>query len=352
MGKTTKNAGTTPGGLSDLHVHVGGAVPTAVLWEILCDQGLATPFGNFQAFHQALSATGKDIRGLDDFLNRYFAVTEEIQSSPAAMAISAYQAVAKAHRRAEIGRIEVRFNPAKRLRGGVHTMDAIILAALQGLERVSLHYRVSTAAILSLGRDVPLEMNEAIADAAIRWAGRSRAGLAAGIVGIDMAGPESGRMEFKADWFKTISELYERCRVAGLRTTYHIGETADTGYEGLERVLSHIRPDRIGHGISLRLAPPNRKAALLSTLRDTGTCLEICPTVNLVTRSIKRISELGSLTRSLLRADVPFCVCTDNPYLVHTNVARELDLLVDAAGNDGAVVRKASARHAKMHAFG
>ncbi|NQX00434.1 adenosine deaminase, partial [bacterium] len=145
--------------MHDLHIHLGGAVPSSVLWEILCDNGLKTEYIDFATFHSSLTARHDEVKSLDDFLGRYFEVTEEIQSSPSAASVSAYQVVAKAYRRAQIAAIELRFNPHKRVRHGLHTMDAIILAVIQGLERASLHYGVATGIILSLGRDLSLESN-------------------------------------------------------------------------------------------------------------------------------------------------------------------------------------------------
>ena len=61
--------------MHDLHIHLGGAVPSSVLWEILCDNGLRTEFTGFTAFHESLTARPDAVKSLDDFLGRYFQVT-------------------------------------------------------------------------------------------------------------------------------------------------------------------------------------------------------------------------------------------------------------------------------------
>ena len=61
--------------MHDLHIHLGGAVPSPVLWEILCDNGLRTEFDNFTSFHESLTARPDEVASLDDFLGRYFEVT-------------------------------------------------------------------------------------------------------------------------------------------------------------------------------------------------------------------------------------------------------------------------------------
>jgi adenosine deaminase len=313
--------------MHDLHIHLGGAVPSSVLWEILCDNGLQTQYEDFDSFHASLTANAAEVRSLDDFLGRYFKLTEEIQSSPSAASVSAYQVVAKAYRRAKIRSLELRFNPLKRVRHGLHTADAIILAVMQGLERASLHYPVRTGIILSLGRDLPLSHNWQIIEAAIKWRSRGALNGASGVVAIDMAGPESGNPEGDPDWLAETSRMMLRARSAGLRITYHIGESAASGPEGMLKVIRAIAPDRIGHGIALRLAQGDIRSELLTTLRERRICLELCPTVNIVTRTLESYEAMASLMRLLSSEKIPFCINTDNPYLIHTHLAQEYALV-------------------------
>jgi adenosine deaminase len=337
--------------MHEQHIHLGGAVPSSVLWEILCDNGLKTEFIDFATFHSSLTARHDEVKSLDDFLGRYFQVTEEIQSSPSAASVSAYQVVAKAYRRAEIQELELRFNPHKRVRHGLHTMDAIILAVMQGLERASLHYGVATGIILSLGRDLSLESNWQIIDAAIKWRSRGALNGANGVVGIDMAGPESRALEMSKPWMSEVAVMMEKARQAGLKITYHVGESEATGPEGMLRVIEAIHPDRIGHGIELRNAKGKTKEALVSLLREDSICLELCPTVNLVTRVIPDYACMGRFVRELAKEQIPFCINTDNPYLIHTNLKREYEIVGAQLGNDAASLLDLGMKYAVEHRF-
>ncbi len=337
--------------MHDLHIHLGGAVPSSVLWEILCDNGLRTEYVDFTSFHDSLTARPNEVKSLDDFLGRYFQVTEEIQSSPSAASVSAYQVVAKAYRRAQVNALELRFNPQKRMRHGLHTMDAIILAVMQGLERASLHYGVATGIILSLGRDLSLESNWQIIEAAIKWRSRGALNGANGVVGIDMAGPESRSLELSKPWMKEISAMMEKALQAGLKITYHVGESEGTGPAGMLRVIEAIRPDRIGHGIELRRAIGKTRQALLTLLREGNTCLELCPTVNLVTRVIDNYACIANFVRDLAANEIPFCINTDNPYLIHTNLKREYEVIGKELGDDSISLLKLSEDHARNHQF-
>lgn len=337
--------------MHDLHIHLGGAVPSSVLWEILCDNGLRTGYVDFTTFHESLTANPAEVKSLDDFLGKYFQVTEEIQSSPSAASVSAYQVVAKAYRRAHVTALELRFNPQKRMRHGLHTMDAIILAVMQGLERASLHYGVATGIILSLGRDLSLEANWQIIEAAIKWRSRGALNGANGVVGIDMAGPESRQLELSTPWMNEVAAMMGKARDAGLKITYHVGESEGTGPEGMLRVLETIAPDRIGHGIELRKAKGKTKDALTSLLREKNVCLELCPTVNLVTRVVSDIHTIGHFVHHLAEKDIPFCINTDNPYLVHTNLQQEYDLVGKELGSDADTLLSLGKQHAAAHSF-
>ncbi len=337
--------------MHDLHIHLGGAVPSSVLWEILCDNGLRTEYVDFNTFHDSLTARPDEVKSLDDFLGRYFQVTEEIQSSPSAASVSAYQVVAKAYRRAQVRSLELRFNPLKRMRHGLHTMDAIILAVMQGLERASLHYGVATGIILSLGRDLSLESNWQIIEAAIKWRSRGALNGANGVVGIDMAGPESRSLELSKPWLSEVSAMMEKARDAGLKITYHVGESEGTGPEGMHRVLETIRPDRIGHGIELRHAEGKLRGALISQLREENVCLELCPTVNIVTRVAPDYACIAAFVRDLAANGIPYCINTDNPYLVHTNLREEHERIGRELGADAEALLRASEEAAERHGF-
>lgn len=337
--------------MHDLHIHLGGAVPSSVLWETLCDNGLQTEYQNFDSFHESLTANAQDVKSLDDFLGRYFELTEEIQSSPSAANVSAYQVVAKAYRRARVQSLELRFNPYKRVRSGLHTMDAIILAVLQGLEKASLHYGVATGIILSLGRDLPIESNWQIIEAAIKWKSHGSLNGANGVVGIDMAGLESRSLELQDSWLSEIASLFQRARKAGLKLTYHVGESPGTGPEAMLRVIEALQPDRIGHGVELRNADGKLKQRLLELLRTQSICLEICPSVNLVTRVVPDYRTIADLIRELASEQIPYCINTDNPYLIHTNLRREHDLIHQELGSDGDALIALAQEHARSHSF-
>src|SRR3954468_17662988 len=121
-----------PRDLTDLHIHVGGAVAPHVLWSIAHDQGFKLPVQDYWAFRELITAKPDKVKSLEDYLKIMHEWTEKIQSSPSAMERSVYEVIGKEYRSSRVNLIELRFNPMKRNIGGERDMDHIIHAALRG----------------------------------------------------------------------------------------------------------------------------------------------------------------------------------------------------------------------------
>ncbi|MFZ9268670.1 MAG: hypothetical protein ACO232_00990, partial [Candidatus Limnocylindrus sp.] len=169
--------------IAELHCHLGGSVTPAIMWGIAHAQGIRLPSKDYWAFRKMITAGSKRTRSFNGYLD-LFHWTELIQSSPIAVERSVYEVVAGAYRKNHITTMELRFNPMKRNRNGEQDLDHIIAAAIRGADRAALEYPVMPGLILCLDRGFTYAQNEIIVEKAIAW--RSR-----GIVGIDVAGPES-----------------------------------------------------------------------------------------------------------------------------------------------------------------
>src|SRR3954449_6076053 len=266
--------------LGDLHIHVGGAVAPHILWSIAHEQGFKLPVQTFWEFRELVSASPEKVASQDDYLDILHRWTEKIQSSPAAIERSVHEIIGKEFRSSRVTLLELRFNPMKRNLGGERDLDHIIHAALRGMDRACLEYGVRAGLIFCLAREFPLELNEILVKKAVKY--RSR-----GVVGIDLAGPESHTLELggEVDGYR---ELFARARAAGLGTTVHTGETSHTSVAGVLAVLEKLAPSRIGHGIA---AAGSDEA--VRKLAESGTVLEICPSSNLRTRAVSGIEQLG-----------------------------------------------------------
>jgi adenosine deaminase len=307
-----------PRELTDLHIHVGGAVAPHVLWSIAHDQGFKLPVADYWEFKELISARPGKVRSLDEYLAVLHTWTEKIQSSPGAMERSVYEIIGKEYRSSRVSLIELRFNPMKRNIGGERDLDHIIHAALRGMDRAVLEYGVQAGLIFCLAREFDLRLNEIIVEKAIRYRRR-------GVVGIDLAGTEKHAIELRPDEVKRYRDLYARARKAGLKTTVHTGETAGTGPEGVRAVVEELEPHRIGHGICAA-----RDERVMDLLRERGVVLEICPSSNLATRAVSSLEELGGILGRFWDRGVKFTINTDGPYLLDTNMRSEVRMLRDA----------------------
>ena len=306
-----------PRELSDLHIHVGAAVAPHILWSIAHQQGFKLPVKDYWEFVQLISATGDKVRSLDEYLHILHTVTEKIQSSPAAIERSIYEIIGKEYRGSRVSRIELRFNPMKRNLGGERDLDHIIHAAIRGMDRAALEYDCEAGLIFCLAREFDARLNEIILEKAIKYRRR-------GVIGIDLAGSEEHALELRPKDAEQYADIYARARKAGLKTTVHTGETPGTGADGVRAVCELLRPQRIGHGVQ---AAYDDNAMKL--LREQDITLEICPSSNLSTRAVSGWDELRHVVRTFLDRKVKLTINTDGPYLLDTDMKREIELLLE-----------------------
>jgi adenosine deaminase len=320
-----------PGGLAELHTHLGGSVASDTMWSLAHEQGIALPVKDYWEFDRLVTVS--DPRGVADLnaLDAIYHWTELIQSSPIAVERSVHGAIGGAYRSQGITTLELRFNPMKRNRGGERDLDHIILAAIRGLDVAELEYpQVVAGLILMMDRTFTPEQNAIIVEKAIRWASR-------GIVGVDIAGPRPGGERYP---YRDLAPLVEEARSAGLGVTIHVGEEGgEQGIEEIAEVVETLRPDRIGHGI---LAA--REPELMRELSSRGTVLEICPTSNLLTKALSGEQELRDTIRAFVDHDVPFTVATDGPEMMRTRLRDEFELLLRIGALDEEGLRRSNER--------
>lgn len=313
--------------LIDLHIHVGGAVAPHVLWSIAHSQGFKLPVKDYWEFVDLVTARPDKVRSLQDYLKILHTWTEKIQSSPAAIERSVYEIIGKEYRGSCVTQMELRFNPMKRNLGSELDLDHIIQAAIRGMDRAALEYGVQVGLIFCLAREFDARLNEIILEKAIKYRRR-------GVVGIDLAGSEENALELRPQEAAKYAGLYRRAREAGLGTTVHTGETPGTGADGVRAVLELLRPDRIGHGVRAAW-----DEGAMKLLRDAGTTLELCPSSNLSTRALSGWDEIREVVKIFLDRGVKLTINTDGPYLLDTDMHREVELcqrhgVLDAQGVD------------------
>lgn len=295
--------------LAELHVHVGGAVSPAIMWNIAHSQGIRLPSKDYWQFEKLITVgRGKRIKWGD--YHELFHWTELIQSSPEAMETSVYEIIGGAYRKNHINLLEISFNPMLRNRGGERDLDHIIMGSIRGMDRACLEYPVKAGLIFFLDRRFTFKQNEIIVQKAISYKNR-------GVIGIDIAGPRSRGFKYQ-----DYASLFRSSRRQGLGTTVHLGEEGSA--QEMERAVKSLKPQRVVHGVKAAESLP-----LMKYLRKREILLTLCPTSNLATGVIKGIDEFKSIIKTFLDNKIKFCFNTDGPEMFGINLRSELEFLLE-----------------------
>lgn len=286
-----------------LHEHLDGGLAPATLWALLQRRGLAAPATGPAAL-AAWFAARAQARNLPGYL-RGFEWTLAAMAEPDAIAQVAFEAAEAA--RAE-GCVLAEFRMAPLLLATpALPAEAVVEALLQGLRRSPL----PCGLILCAMRQAPAADSVQVARLALRYQG-------AGVVGLDLAGPEAGHPP--GDHAAALA----LARDAGLPLSLHAGE-AD-GPERVEEAVA-LGARRIGHGVRLGdwLADAAGRERL-AALREAGIHLEQCPSSNVHTGAVASLATHP--IAALWRFGMSLSYHTDNPLMSATTFSREAALLL------------------------
>jgi adenosine deaminase len=214
--------------------------------------------------------------------------------------------------------IELRFSPY--FMGETHGLDTfgVVDAVCDALEEGRGTIPVKAKLIGIIARNYGPEIGRIELAAAIR--GRER-----GVVALDLAGDEAG---YPGELFV---RHFQEAREAGLHTIAHAGEAA--GAESVRQAVLGLRAERIGHGIRAIEDP-----AVLALLAEREIPLEVCPTSNLHTSTVRdyRSHPLPALLRRGIRCTLN----TDDPSISGLDLAHEYRLAAEELGLSAAEIRR------------
>jgi adenosine deaminase len=134
------------------------------------------------------------------------------------------------------------------------------------------------------------------------------------IIGIDLVGDEE---YYDSKFYKPIFKLWKD-HGKGLQA--HVGESQSP--DNIRTAILDLKVDRIAHGIK---ATNNRD--LIKLIRDSGVCLDIALTSNLMTGVIRNIKEHP--IREFFDTGIPITIGTDDPVILNTNISKEYALSKD-----------------------
>jgi len=307
--------------LSDLHRHFDGSIRPETLWALSEKYYSAVPGLDFEQFRHYLQWDEKQDRTLLDYLDKFHVPLQYTQFYDNIKQI-AYEIAEDAYRDG-VKLLELRINPLIHRRAGLSTRQ-VLHATRKGLAKFGGEHPDFRAGIIVIamrshgGNMARILLREVIGEKEEYHAG-------VGVVGFDIAGPER---PFPPVLFK---DAYALGRKMGLKATVHAGES-----EGPERIweaLDNLGPQRIGHGTSA-----GRDPALLRRLARDGVYVEVCLSSNVQTGAVAGLHD-HPLPR-FLDAGVKVALCTDNPTVSATTIAREYELAMAAFGFSEADVKR------------
>ena len=292
--------------LVDLHTHLGSSVTSKCLWDLAHSRGIKLPTNSYHEFVESMETVVKIPH--KEFLNKYH-LAQVIQSSPEAIEKCVYEAVSLAYRKANITTLELKFNVLLRNQQKFYNVDSILTYACIGLEKAKLAYPVDCGLIVETDRTFDSKKSIILAEKAVKFKDR-------GVVGFDM----SGHTTFDFD-YKEHSKAFKIAKDGGLGITVHAGEVDSS--ELMFDMIKEYKPDRIGHGIAAATNLP-----LMEYLRENNICLEICPTSNVVTKTVKDYESIKMKLECFKRNNVPFTLNSDGSLFLGTNVKREYEIMM------------------------
>lgn len=275
---------------TDLHTHLGGAVPT----DFVAKYSTGEEYAEFIKFIEKLR------NGIDYSEGfKVFSMIGKVLNSNKRIEEAVYE-FCRSQSNDNVTFTELRTG-LKKLDG---SFEDYLIAVLAGLEKGMKDYPVRVTLLLSLRRDTSVEDANDIIDLAIKYRGDLLRGL--DVSGDSTKGNGSG-----------IFAALVRARNNGLPITLHIGESNLESPEQQLRELIEIQPSRVGHAVYLS---PEAK----SWIENNQIVVEACMRSALSVSMISKPSEHPAL--ELFKKGHPVVFCTDDSTLFG-NLSEELALV-------------------------
>lgn len=283
----------------ELHLHLEGAIPHEVLWELIKKYGgdafvpdyksLTEKFQyrDFPHFLEIWGWKNKFLREYEDFTFIARQAAEDLLSQ-------------------NIFYAEIFFSPKDFAQFGLKTQK-LIEAVRNGFSQVK---GIDLKIIVDFVRDFG---PESAADTLFEIRDLKELG----VIGVGLGGAEQNYPPEK------FAEVFAQARDSDFFTSVHAGEAA--GPESIWEAVNSLKADRIGHGI--RAVEDNE---LITYLVEKSIPLEICPISNLRTGVIKKLKDHP--LRYFFDSGILVTVNTDDPKMFGNSLAEEYESMYTIQG--------------------
>lgn len=284
----------------DLHVHLEGSMRPSTVVELAARSGVELPeglregryeFRDFRHFIDEWLAGLACLRTAEDFRRIAIEFCED----------EAAQGVRYA---------EVSFSlpdHAERL----HDWDEALVAVLDGFAEGERRLGIVCRMYVDVVRGIDMALSRRAMEVAA--AHRDEGVIGIGLGGEERFGPEP------------YAEIFRDGIARGLHSIPHAGETH--GPVSIRGALDALGAERIGHGIRVL-----EDAALVDELVARRIGLDVCPTSNVMTRSVPGVQDHP--LPAMLDAGLRCSLASDDPSMFHSFLADEYELCRRAFGFD------------------
>ena len=189
--------------------------------------------------------------------------------------------------------------------------DVPLAAALDGLAEGERRFGIVSRVYVDVVRGIEMELSRRAMEAAAARVGD-------GVIGIGLGGQERFPPE-------PYAEIFAEGRTLGLHSIPHAGETG--GPASIRGAIEALGAERIGHGIRVL-----EDRALVEDVRQRGIAFDVCPTSNVMTRSVPTIASHP--LPAMLDLGLACTLASDDPSMFHSFLADEYEVCRRALGID------------------
>ncbi len=299
----------------ELHDHLDGSMRVETIIELAQEAGITLPEKEpeklEQWFHQ-----GCERKSLPLYLET-FGITVAVLQSREALKRAAKETLEDL-KDDNVVYTEIRFAPILHTQNGL-SLNEIVEAVLDGMDEGKRRTGISYGLLLCAMRNQSPEISLEIAKLAVAYRDR-------GVVGLDLAGDESGNPP------KAHLEAFQYIRNQNFNITIHAGE--GFGLESIWQALQVCGAHRIGHGtrliddMDIEHGTIEKMGSLAHFMQDKRIPIEMCLSSNVGTGAAESIETHPFNT--FYHNNFRVFLSTDNRLMSNTTLTKEMALACDA----------------------
>lgn len=282
----------------DLHRHLEGSLRLSTLAEIAQEHAVDLPSWSLEELRPYVQVVDSDTPDFLGFLAK-FKLLRRFYSTPDAVRRLTREAIADAAAD-NIRYLELRFNPVALGHNQGFSFEDVTDWVIEATDEAQHTCNIEVRLIVQLGRHEPQYAHQ-LAEIAVARKDR-------GIVALDLAGDE---INFPLSPF---ARIFQWAKAEGLHITAHAAEAGPAS--NILESIEYLGAERIGHGIRAR-----NDVKMIELLQNQHITLEMCPTSNLQTGAIAKLSYHPLFAFHQL--GIPVTVNTDDPSISNITLTDE-----------------------------